>query len=570
VYLDAFTLAALVDEFMDCLVGGRVQDTLAVDETGIGLEIYARHQRQYLYISADNQRPRLHIVPDKLRRGLAKPTQLGLLLRRKVEGGVVVHVSQPPWERIVQIDIEGPEGELALIVEPMERRSNILLVQRGVILDCIRRVGPADNRYRVSLPGQPYIAPPPQTGKLEPGTITVQVLKTILAEAAHTKRNAQQLLSANILAVSPLLAREVLHRAGYAVDAPANAIAADRVWAALNEVFEPLLRRNWEPGVVAGERGIEAFSVYPLRSMPGWHRVESVSAALTQFYDTPVGQEAYRAAKLPIAEALEEARAKLGAKLASLQRSLTDDSDRERLRQSGELILAYQYAIAPGQTELRASYDADGADLVIALDPMLSAVENAQRYFERYQKAKRALEDVPALIETTSAELAYLEQLATDLELAANWPEIDEVQAALEAAGHWRGKKTIKPRSGKSVPLRVVTPEGFVIWVGRNSRQNEQVTFEKGSPSDLWLHARGVPGAHVIIKSDGRSIPPSVIERAASLAAYYSARRGDTRVAVDQTLRQHVRKIKGAAPGMVIYRHETTLMVQPKEQADDL
>ncbi|MBZ0293370.1 MAG: NFACT family protein, partial [Anaerolineae bacterium] len=151
-YLDAFTISALVDEFLDVIVGGRVQDAIDVDETGIGLEIYANHQRRYLYMSADLQVPRLHLVEDKLRRGLSQPKMVGLLFRRYVEGGIVTHVSQPPWERVIQIDVEGPQGDVTIIVEPMERRSNILLVQEGVILDCMRRVGPEDNRYRLSLP----------------------------------------------------------------------------------------------------------------------------------------------------------------------------------------------------------------------------------------------------------------------------------------------------------------------------------------------------------------------------------------------------------------------------------
>ena len=155
-YLDALTLSALLDEFMDELVGGRIQDVLDVDEDSVGLEIYAAHRRRYLLLSADNQTPRVHIVPDKLRRGLIKPTQLGLLLRRHVEGGQILHVSQPPWERVLQFDIRGNEGEITLIIEPMERRANLLLVQDGTILDCLRLVGAADNRMRTSLPGRAY------------------------------------------------------------------------------------------------------------------------------------------------------------------------------------------------------------------------------------------------------------------------------------------------------------------------------------------------------------------------------------------------------------------------------
>jgi predicted ribosome quality control (RQC) complex YloA/Tae2 family protein len=159
--------------------------------------------------------------------------------------------------------------------------------------------------------------------------------------------------------------------------------------------------------------------------------------------------------------------------------------------------------------------------------------------------------------------------LDTDLELATNWPEIDEVQQALQAKGHWRGNPAKRiGGSGKSAPLRVVTEDNFVIWAGRNSRQNEAVTFDKGRDQDLWLHARDVPGAHVIVKYDGRQIPDSIIEQAASLAAYYSANRGESRAPVDVTRCKYVKKIKGAGPGMVTYRNEATRLVAPRSEEE--
>jgi predicted ribosome quality control (RQC) complex YloA/Tae2 family protein len=175
---------------------------------------------------------------------------------------------------------------------------------------------------------------------------------------------------------------------------------------------------------------------------------------------------------------------------------------------------------------------------------------------------------VPGLVKETKIELDFLAQLETDLELATNWPEIDEVQQALQAKGYWRGKATRPMGGGRSAPLRVVTNDRYVIWVGRNSRQNEAVTFDKGRDQDLWLHAREVPGAHVIIKSDGRRIPETVIEQAAALAAYYSASRNEGRAAVDVTLRKYVKKIKGAGQGMVTYRNEETHMVVPKSEQE--
>lgn len=562
--LDAFTLSALVDEFMDTLVGGKVQDSIDVDESGLGLEIYNNHRRHYLYMSADSTTPRVYVTTDKLRRGITQPKQIGLLFRRYVENGIVQHISQPPWERLIQIDVEGQEGEVSIVIEPMERRANILLLQNGVILDCMRRVGAADNRVRVSLPGRDYVPPPPQMGKLDPFNVTVDELETIFAQNEDPKRKAFQVLSSKLLGVSRLLATETVFRAHTDINIKPAAVDPDAVHEALQKLIAPLRNREWTPGVAESGGIVDAFSVYPLTYLEGWHAVESVSAAIAAYFGAPTGEDAYTAAKQPVFEEINEAKAKVGAKLASLQRSMTDESDREVLKQSGELILAYQYTLESGQTELRAYYEVDQPEVVIAIDPKMTPLENAQKYFDRYNRAKRALDDVPRLIKETANELAYLEQIEVDLQLASNWPEIDEVQQALVTRGYWRGKRVKRlGGGGQSAPIRVVTDDGFVIWAGRNSRQNEMVSFKKATGDDLWLHARDVPGAHVVIKNDGRRIPETVIAQAAGLAAYYSAKRSDGKVPVDVTRIKYVRKIKGAGPGMVTYRNETTQMAEP-------
>lgn len=566
-YLDVFTLSALVDEFMDGLVGSRIQDVLDVDDTGIGFEVYGDRKRRYLYLSADTQTPRILLLDEKLRRGLVKPTQLGLLFRRYAEGGLIEHISQPPWERILQFEVTGPEGAISIIVEPMERRSNLLLVQKGIILDCMRRVGPDENRYRLSLPAHEYKLPPPQVGKIDPTRVILEEVEAFFEHLDDPKRKTQQVLASHLLGISPLLAKEVVFRASGDVNQKASGADPDRLYEALRTLIEPLSKRQWQPGVVESEDGVVAYSVYPIESLSTWRPTDSLSEALTAYYGAPVGEDAYRAAKIPVQEAIREAQAKLGARLASLERSMTDEHEREVLRQSGELILAYQYALQPGQTELKAQYDLDAPELVIKLDPKISPLENAQAYFGRYDKAKKALEDVPRLITENRNELEYMGQLATDLEFASSWPEIDEVRQILQSGGHWQGAAAKKiAGSGQSAPLKVVTKDGFVIWIGRNGRQNEQVTFGKGGGQDLWLHARSVPGSHVVIKFDGRNIPTSVINQAASIAAFYSAKRGDARVEVDVTRCLYVKKIKGAGQGMVTYKNEETLSVAPYDE----
>ena len=563
-YLDYFTLAALVDELQARLGGGRIQDVLDVDETSLGLEIYANRKRHWLTLSADQRYPRLLLQSERLRRGLERPLPIGLLLRRHVEGGRLTQISQPPWERVVLLDVAGPEGAVRIIVEPMERRSNILLVQDGVILECLRRVHASENRMRTSLPAQPYAMPPPQRGRHDPLTLQQGALRALLTEHEDAGLRTHQLLSRRLLGVSPLLAREAVHRSGAAGSQRAQEADATTLLSALRSILEPLAAREWQPGLAGDATNPAAFSVYPLQSVPGWRSCATVTEALAAWYGARTGAEAYQAAKRPVAAALDEARKRLEAQQASMQRSLKDEGERARLRQSGELLLAWQYALRPGQRELRAQYEPEGPELVIALDEKLTPLENAQRYFQRHEKAKRALKEVPRLLRQTKARLRTLEQLRCDLELAGSRPEIDEVQAALQAPGLWRGPGPARSGGERSAPLRLVSDGGFVILVGRNSRQNEQVTFGGGAGDDLWLHARAVPGAHVIVRTDGRPVPDDVVEEAAALAAWFSPQRHESRAPVDVTRRRHVRRIRGAGPGVVSYRHERTLAARPR------
>jgi predicted ribosome quality control (RQC) complex YloA/Tae2 family protein len=225
--------------------------------------------------------------------------------------------------------------------------------------------------------------------------------------------------------------------------------------------------------------------------------------------------------------------------------------------------------------------------VAISLDPRFDAVGNANRFFHKYHKLRRALALVPGQIEQNATEQATVEQLLADLMLADTPAEVALVKAEVQSAGYMRGAKSTgslitaarkqshkgksgKPKKGKpvppggGVPLHIQSRDGFTILVGKNSRQNEEVTFHQAAANDIWLHARGVPGAHVMIKAGGRDIPRSTLEQAASLAAYYSQARGSTSVPVDYTLQRYVRHMKGGGPGMVIYEREKTMYAEPE------
>ena len=564
---DTFAISALVDELRAKLLGGRIQDVIDVADMALGLEIYAQGERRYLLLSAEPSQPRAHLVASKLRRGTAKPSQLGLLFRRYVEGGKISGVTQPDWERLLEIEVAGREGAMRIIAELMPRRANLLLVRDGIILDCLNRVGPDDNRYRLSLPNHDYVPPPPLRGQLYPAALDADDLQRILDSAGKPATQARRLLPGKILGMSPLLAKEIVHRASGNAAAKARDIDAFKLATALDEVIAPLLEREWQPGVGSDSGVTVAYAAYPLTHLR-WQPADSISQAMESLYGEITGAEAYNEARKPVQAALTEAKSKLSGKRASLLAGLRDKSDREGLRQSGELILAYQYAIADGQTELRAQYDFDAPELVIKLDAQRSPLENAQRYFRRYEKAKAAAEAVPALIAETDLEIAWIAQLEADLANAANWLEIDDVIQSLQARGHWQGKRLKRlGGGGRQGPLRVVSRDGYVVWVGRNSRQNAQLTFKRANPQDIWLHARDVPGAHVVIRDDGRRIKDELLMEAAAVAAHYSQRREDSSVQVDYTRVKYVRAIKGAGAGMVTYRNEKSLWVKPRDES---
>lgn len=275
-------------------------------------------------------------------------------------------------------------------------------------------------------------------------------------------------------------------------------------------------------------------------------------------------RDPYRAARERLWGMLEEAAGRLERRRRQLLEQMVPAEEIEALRQAGEYILAFGWQLRPGQDMLEVDLG-DGEVCRIALEPALSPAENAERYFERYRKAKRAAEAVPALLEQVEEELAFLAQLRLDVELAASRAELDALEQELVQWGYVPAPaKKAHAKPAPAAPLTVEGPDGFQILVGRNSRQNDYLTFTLARGDDLWFHARGTAGAHVILRTAGRAPTPAAVQRAAELAAYYSSARHSTRVLVDYTLCRHVRRRSGGRPGQVFYRRETTITVAPR------
>jgi predicted ribosome quality control (RQC) complex YloA/Tae2 family protein len=328
-----------------------------------------------------------------------------------------------------------------------------------------------------------------------------------------------------LLGLSPQIAREIVFRA--LGDAQAKVQQATQVTPLVEAVaglvaltqhggWQPCLARDWAGNPVA-------FAPYRLtyRSDVQIESVETISLAAERFYGerTHATGDPYAAARRQVAAAVERVARALRRRQEALQRELRTPEEINRLRVSGEWILALATQIGPRQMELRlppeAAFDA------IPLNPRLSPADNAAAYFKRYRKAKRGLEMNRDRVAAVAAELAYVDQLGADLALASDRGEIDAVRSALAQAGYLPQRAVQRADQTKG-PRRVTSREGYTILVGRNSRQNEQITFEIAAPDDLWLHARDLPGSHVLIRSAGRAVSEDTLRLAAGLAAYYS------------------------------------------------
>ncbi len=560
-HVDHLTLACLRDR-LDAFLGARVQRVVLPNQHSVGLELYAG-DRFHLLLSAHPQHPRMLLVPKKSRRGIETATPLLLLLRKWVRGSRLTNIDQPPWERILCLHFHGEAGPCQLVAELIGRYSNLILVgPDGDVLEASKHVGPDMNRYRVTLPAHPYQPPPQPPGRRPPTDITPAEWRLLLS-SVEGDRPLHRVLTGQLFGVSPTAGREVAARVGGSPDIEAREASPEKLAAAVHHLFSPLDDGSWAPHVALDRRGrVIAFAPYELQQFEKSEPVPTISQAMWRYFRQQLDSDAYAAARQRVDDIIDRAIDSVEHALDQVREQLVEEGEVRALREMGELLLTYQHRVNRGDDRVTVP-GYDGEPCSIDLDPRLTPVENAQAHFRRYRKAARAAKRIPKRINALEADLSYLEQLSADLTLAESRPEIDAVHEALAEAG-WTGSK---PRQSSSAMAR--TPRrfdigDFPVFLGRNARQNDQVTFRRGASDDIWLHVRGLPGAHVIIKSGGRTVPEDVVREAASLAAYYSSARQKDRADVDVTEQRFVKRAPGGRPGMVTYRQERTLLVEPR------
>jgi len=566
---DGIVISSLVCELNEKLIDGRISKIAQPEPDELLLTIKSKTGQYKLLLSASASLPLLYLTKSNKPSPVTAPN-FCMLLRKHINGGRIIKITQPETERIVHFEIEhlndlGDTCTKQLTIELMGKHSNLIFRDKAMIIDSIKHVSAQISSIREVLPGRTYFIPKTQEKK-NPLTITEEEFSSFLLKKPIPLAKA---LYSSLTGLSPILAEEICFEAAIDSSTPANtlnSIEATHLFHQFCAVMESVKRQKFFPAIYyKGEEPLE-FSSLPLTLYPQARieRFESVSSMLETYYAskstlTRIRQKSADLRRI-VQTALERNRKKYDLQLKQLK----DTEKREKYRIYGELINTYGYGLPEGSKELEALNYYDNEKIIIPLDKNLSLKENAKKYFDKYGKLKRTFEALSKLIQETESEMKHLESVATALDIAVLEEDLQEIKEELTEYGYIRRKYgNSKKQKITSKPFHYISSDGFHIYVGKNNFQNEDLTFQFATGNDWWFHAKGIPGSHVIVKTNGENLPDRTFEEAGRLAAYYSKGREAEKVEIDYTEKKNVKKVNGGKPGFVIYHTNYSMLIAP-------
>ncbi|MBM3238790.1 fibronectin/fibrinogen-binding protein [Candidatus Poribacteria bacterium] len=577
---DSFTLHILVSELRDAILGGRIRHVAQTHSFEIILRIATESGNRDLLISAHPTHARTHFVKQTPK--TKERFHFADFLMQHIMRGTITRIEQLGLDRILRIQITPTESVLdvapkLLIAEFMGKHSNIILVNEstGKILESIKHIDESVSRYRQVLPGLEYVLPPQQQ-KLDPFSLEKSKFMSLFED--NPKQQTWRVLLNNIDGMSPMIAKEIVARAE--VDEKPTAL-----WDAFKEVLDafksprpPLLKGDSAHSPQArvsttDETDVVVASALPLIQFPDTKRLyfESMSEALEYFYQCVILKENITAQVNALTQVLNKKRETVENKLTALSEDLRTAENADDIRIKGELIISNLHKIKRGQTEVEVEnyYDPNLSKFVIELNPRLTPSDNAQRYFKQYSKAKRSKAVISNLIAENQALLDVIEHYTTELEKAKELEQLLAIRSELAEKG-WIAsteKKKQKKQEGDATFRNYLSSDGYRLYVGRNSKENDMLITRIAKKDDMWLHAKHITGSHVIIRNPEKKpgIPMPTLLEAAQIAAYFSKASKSSHVPVDYTWAKFVIKPKGSKPGFVTYTREKTLYVEPKK-----
>lgn len=567
--MDGLTLGFAARELDALLKGGRVDKITQPEKDTVILLIRAGSENRRLLLCASPNNARCHLTGANFPNPL-EPPMFCMLLRKQLLGARVLGMKQIGGDRVLHLDLDtvdemGDHVLRRLILEVMGRHSNLILVDsENRILEAARHVSQDMSRVRLIQPGLTY-APPPAQDKLDPACMNAILLSDRLAAAGDVPLH--KALAGCVAGLSNPAARELAFR----VLTPGCDQADDLSAAAarLADLFARLPGMV-DPRVLLDENGdaLDVFAFpYLSRDLTRQQPQPTVSQALERYFGARDQQDRIQQKSASMVRLLKGHIERCEKKLALQEEELASAQKMEEYRIMGELINANLWQLQKGQTQAELSnfYDENGATLTVPLDIQLTPVQNAQRYFKKYQKARSARQTAAEQREKTLAELNYLEGALLDVGKCVGESELEEIRQELVRTGYLRKNTNRRQQRAlpQSKPYHYLSSDGIAIDVGKNAVQNDRLTTT-ARPNETWLHAKDMPGSHVIIRTEGE-VPPATLREAAILAAWYSKGQRSSSVPVDYTLRRYVKKPSGAVPGYVIYTNQHTVYMTVSE-----
>lgn len=574
--LDGVFLSFLTRELNEALEGGRVDKVHEPEKDEIDIVFRLRSGSAKLLLSSNPNSPRIHLT-DTNKENPMSPPMFCMLLRKHLTGAKFAGVRQPGFERIVFVDFLarnelGDEVLRTIAVEIMGRYSNIILIdENGRIIDAVKHVDITMSRERQVLPGLQYELPPKQD-KL---SLSETPADAIVAKIRQGKDcELQKAIISTVQGVSPIVCRELSLLACGDATARVASLSGDdfkRLSSVLETLRGNIAARNGTPVLVAdpATRKPKDFSFMPIKQYGDavlTSEYKTFSELLDAFYTERDLMERMSQRSRDILNVITAAQARITRKLANQRTELERSRGREKLRICGDLVSANLYRLKKGMTSCRVVnfYEEDEPEVTVELDPTLTPSQNAQKYYNEYRKLSAAEKYLKEQIAAGEEELAYLETVLDELSRVQAESGLAEIRQELADEGYIKRRSVNGSKHMKeSAPMRFCSDDGFEILVGRNNRQNDRLTLKTAAKNDVWLHTKNIPGAHVIIVTNGRTVPESTLTQAAVIAAYYSKAKDSSQVPVDYTLARYVKKPNGAKPGRVIYENFKTAFVNP-------
>ena len=565
---DALFLSAVLGELKEKLLGGRVEKIHQPSRDTVIFLMRGNEGREKLLIAANPTASRLYITQDAPENP-EQPPMFCMLLRKHLSGARLVEISQPPMERMVRftfdcIDEMGDAVQKSLVAELMGKTCNLYLLDKDQrILDCLRRIGLDESAKRSALPGLLYQLPDP-IEKADPLTLDAQGYEELF-RAPGADLLAQRLMD-TVGGLSPLVCREAALYAAGDVDARLEMTDLKEIAKKTADFMDRCIHEPRPSYYVDGQGVLRQYAICPIRQYGSCVEADSFSGLLDQFYTVKGREDALRQKSQAIRKTVSNLCQRTRKKLAIQEKELMATYDRERLRQLGDIVTANIHRIVKGQTILQAEdfYDEEMKVIDIPISNILSPQQNAAKFYKDYTRMKNAEKELTRQIELGEQELQYLESVLEELGRVQSDRDLEEIRQELQDGGYVRPDNSKKRmRQKKQPPMEFRSTDGYYIYVGRNNRQNDELTFKTARKDDLWLHATKVHGSHVVIACAGETPPDDTITQAAQLAAYYAESKGSQNIPVDVMPVRQVKKTPGAKPGMVIYHNYKTIIVNP-------